>query len=219
MRAADRGGQWRAAAAAAIELYQDDPAVPVQELAAEAAAEVRLLRAIQAELAVHAAARPKHYLRADPGQLARALPGFAEISAPVLAAIMGRPGRFRGSTRFRSSAGLAPRASQAGESGRKGQPMSKAGPAALRAALFRAAGTARRQDPQLARICYQQMTERGANHLKASCAVAGHLPERAWMALNHGTPHGVRDGNGAGSARPAGPDQRIREARASPRAR
>ena len=109
---------------------------------------------------------------------------------------MGRPGRFRASTRFRSSAGLAPRASQAGESGRKGQPMSKAGPAALRAALFRAAGTARRQDPQLARVCGQQMTERGANHPKASCAVAGHLPERAWMVLNHGTPHGVRDGTG-----------------------
>jgi len=44
-----------------------------------------------------------------------------------------------------------------------------------------AADTARRQDPQLARVYYQQMTERGANHLKATCVVAGHLAERAWM--------------------------------------
>src|SRR5689334_12570213 len=191
----DRARQWRAAAAAAIELYGDDPAVPVEELAAEVATEVRLLRAIQAELAVHAAAREKHYLRVDPGQLARTLPGFAEISAPVLVAIMGRPGRFRDSTRFKSYAGLAPRASQTGETDRKGQPMSKAGPSLLRATLFRAADTARRQDPQLARIYYQQMTERGANHLKASCVVAGHLAERAWMVLNRGTPYVICDNN------------------------
>jgi len=53
--------------------------------------------------------------------------------------------------------------------------MSKAGPSLLRATLFRAAGTARRKDPQLARACHQQMTEHGANHLKATCVVAGHL--------------------------------------------
>ena len=57
------------------------------QCAAEVATEVRLLRAIQAELASHAAAREQHYRRADPGQLARSLPGFAEISAPVLTAM------------------------------------------------------------------------------------------------------------------------------------
>ena len=66
---------------------------------------MRLLRAIQAELAAHAAAREQHYRQVDPGQLARSLPGFAEISAPVLVAIMGRPGRFRDGTRFKSYAG------------------------------------------------------------------------------------------------------------------
>jgi transposase len=192
----DRARQWRAAAAAAIELYGDDPAVPFDALAAEVATEVRLLRAIQAELAAHAAAREKHYLQVDPGQLARSLPGFAEISAPVLVAVMGRPGRFRDGTRFKSYAGLAPRASQTGETDRKGQPMSKAGPSLLRATLFRAADTARRQDPQLARVYHQQMTERGANHLKATCVVAGHLAGRAWMVMNRGTPYVICDSNG-----------------------
>ncbi len=170
--------------------------MPYAELAAEVATEVRLLRAIQDELALHAAAREQHYLTIDPGQLARSLPGFAEISAPVLVAVMGRPGRFRDATRFKSYAGLAPRASQAGDTDRKGQPMSKAGPSLLRATLFRAADTARRQDPQLARIYHQPMTERGANHLEASCVVAGHLAERAWTVLSGGTPYVICDNNG-----------------------
>jgi hypothetical protein len=67
--------------------------VPFAELAAEVATEIRLLRAIWAELATHAAAREQHYVRADPARLACSLPGFAEISAPVLVAAMGRPGR------------------------------------------------------------------------------------------------------------------------------
>jgi hypothetical protein len=37
------------------------------ELAGEVATEARLLRAIQAALAVHAAARVRHYRRVDPG--------------------------------------------------------------------------------------------------------------------------------------------------------
>ena len=111
----ERALQWRAAAAAAIDLYGDHPAVPFEELAAEVATEVRLLRAIGAELAVHAAAREQHYRQVDPAQLARSLPGFAEISAPVLVAIMGRPGRFRNGTKFKSYAGLAPKASETGE--------------------------------------------------------------------------------------------------------
>jgi transposase len=124
---------------AAMELYGDHPAVPFGELAAEVATEVRLLKAIEAELALHAAARERHYLQVDPGQLARSLPGFAEISAPVLVASMGRPGRFPGASRFKSYVGLAPRASQTGESDRKDQPMSKAGPSLLRSAFVRAA--------------------------------------------------------------------------------
>jgi transposase len=199
----ERAGQWRAAAAAAAELYGDHPAVPFAELAAEVATEVRLLRAIQAELAAHAAAREQHYLQADPGQLARSLPGFAEISAPVLIAAMGRPGRFRDGTRFKSYTGLAPRASETGQTDRKGQPMSKAGPSLLRATFFRAADTARRHDPQLAKIYYLQMTERGATHLKACCVVAGHLAERAWAVLNRATPYVTCDNNG----NPVTPDE------------
>jgi transposase len=125
-----RASQWRAAAAAAVELYGDHPAVPYDELAAEVVTEIRLLRGIQAELAAHAAAREQHYLQVDPGQLARSLPGFAEISAPVLVATMGRPGRFRDRTRSSPMAGLAPRASETGEQGPADE-QSRAIPAAV----------------------------------------------------------------------------------------
>jgi hypothetical protein len=74
--------------------------------------------------------------------------------------------------------------------------MSKAGPSLLRATFYRAADTARRQDPQLARIYYVQMTERGATHLKACCIVAGHLAERAWAVLHRGTPYVICDNHG-----------------------
>ena len=74
--------------------------------------------------------------------------------------------------------------------------MSKAGPSPLRSAFVRAADTARRQDPQLARIYYLQMTERGATHLKACCVVASHLAERAWTVMSRGTPYVTCDNNG-----------------------
>jgi hypothetical protein len=74
--------------------------------------------------------------------------------------------------------------------------MSKAGPSLLHSAFVRAAGTARKQDPQLAKIYYLQMTERGATHLKACCVVASHLAERAWAVLNRGTPYVICDNNG-----------------------
>ena len=125
----ERAVVWRVAATAALDLYGDHDAVAFEALAAEVATEVRLLRAIQDELAAHAAAGDEqHYRQADPGQLARSLPGSPRSAPPALVAIMGRPGRFRDGTRFKSYAGLAPRASQTGDTDRKGQPMSKAGP-------------------------------------------------------------------------------------------
>ena len=81
--------------------------------------------------------------------------------------------------------------------------MSKAGSSALRTTLIRAADTARKQDPQLARIYYPQMVERGADHLKALCVVAGALAERAWAAKNRQMSYVICDIDGA----PVTPEQ------------
>ncbi|MFF3857539.1 IS110 family transposase [Micromonospora sp. NPDC002575] len=193
---ADRAQQWLAAARAAVDLYRDHPAVAFTDLAAEVATEVRLLAAIEAELAVHAAAREDAYRWADPGQLARSLPGLATVGGPVLATVIGDAARFPTGAHFKSYLGLAPRASETGNTDRKGQPMSKAGSRLARAALVRAADHARKQDPQLARIYYTQMVERGSGHLKALCVVAARLAERAWTVMRRRMPYVICDTDG-----------------------
>jgi len=190
---AERAGQWLDAARAAIELYDNHPAVAFADLAAEVATEVRLLRAVQAELATHAVEREDCYRWVDPGGLARSLPGLAEVGGPALVATMGDPARFRRGRQFRSFTGLVPKASETGDTARKGQPMSKAGSSLLRTTLVRAADNARRQDPQLARIYYLQMVERGKDHLGALCVVAANLAERAWAVMDRGMPYVICD--------------------------
>jgi transposase len=193
---AARAAQWLAAAQAAVELYGEHPAVALADLAAEVATEVRLIRALEAELAVHAPERELAYRWADPGQLARSLPGLAEVGGPVLAAVIGEASRFPTGAHFKSYLGLAPRASQTGETDRKGQPMSKAGSRLMRATLVRAADHARKQDPQLAKVYYQHMAERGAEHIKALCVVAGRLAERGWAVMHRRMPYVVCDTTG-----------------------
>lgn len=200
---AARVEQWRAAAAAAVELYGDHPAMAWTDLAAEVATEVRLLRAVQAELAVHAEQREACYRWTDLGQLARTLPGLGEVGAPAVVAGLGDVARFPSGPHVKSFVGLAPKASETGDTDRKGQPMSKAGSSLLRVTFIRAADHARKQDPQLAKIYYLQMTERGADHLKALCVVAGHLAERTWAVLHRGMPYVVCDTD----ATPVSPEQ------------
>ena len=193
---AERARQWLDAARASVDLYDGHPAVDLTGLAAEIATEIRLLRAIAAELTAHAAHRESHYQQVDPAGLARTLPGLADVGGPALAACMGDPARFRHGKQLRSFTGLTPKASETGETDRKGQAMSKAGSSLLRATMVRAADTARKQDPQLAAIYYQQMTQRGKDHLGALCVVAAHLAERAWTVMRRGTPYVICDTDG-----------------------
>jgi Transposase IS116/IS110/IS902 family len=116
---------------------------------------------------------------------------------------MGPAHRFPTASKFRSFTGLAPKASETGQTDRKGQPISKAGNRLLRATLVRAADNARRVDPQLARIYYLQMVERGKDHLGAVCVVAAHLAERAWVTFNREMPYVICDTDGT----PVTPDQ------------
>lgn len=193
---APRAAEWLDAAHASLELYQDHPGVAFAELAAEVATEVRLLQTVLSELATHEEAREVAYRRVDPDELARSLPGIKTISGPALVATMGQASRFPSAAHFRSFTGLAPKASETGNTDRKGEPMSKAGNSLLRTTLVRAADTARKQDPQLARIYYVQMAERGKNHLAATCVVAAYLAERAWLVMRRATPYVLRDIDG-----------------------
>jgi transposase len=187
---------WIRAAQAALELYGDDPAVPFSDLADELATEIVLLRVIETEMARHAAVREDAYRQVDPDQLARSLPGVGLLGGPTLVAAMGRPGRFPSAGSFRRYSGLTPKASETGNSDTKGQAMSKAGASWLRDQLVMSANTARRFDPELARIYYVQMVERRAHHNKAVCIVASHLAGRAWTTIRRGRPYVLRDIDG-----------------------
>lgn len=183
----------RTAAEAALQLWGEDPAIALSDLAEEIATEIRLLRLAETERARHEAARHAAQADVDPAGLATSLPGLGPVGATQLLATMGRPGRFRNAAAFKSFTGLAPKASQTGNTNRKSQPISKAGNSALRSQLIQSANTARQLDPQLAAIYYAQMTQRGATHLKALCVVAARLAERAWITLSRAKPYVIRD--------------------------
>src|SRR5947209_6270838 len=168
----ERAQAWLDAAHLALELYGDHHAVAFNDRAAEVVTEVRLLHATQAELPAHESAREQAYRQVDPDQLARGLPGVAAVGGPALAALIGDARRFPDGASFRSFTGLAPRASETGETDRKGQPMSKAGPRLLRSTLIRAAETARHLDPQLAPLHYVQV------HLGPATRARGALTRR-----------------------------------------
>lgn len=183
----------RTAARQALELWAGDTAIALCDLAEEIATEIRLLRLTETERARHEQARDAAHAQVDPAGLATSLPGLGPVGSTQLLAAMGRPGRFRSAAAFKAFTGLAPKASETGNTDRKSQPMSKAGNRALRTQLIQSANTARQLDPQLAAIYHAQMTERGANHLKALCVVAARLAERAWLTLSRGEPYTIRD--------------------------
>jgi hypothetical protein len=105
----------RTAAREALALYGDDPAICFDSLADEMATEIRLIRTLEAERDRHARAREDAYLQVDPAQLARTLPGIAEIGAPMLVAVMGNPDRFPTRPRSRPTSGWPPRPRRPGD--------------------------------------------------------------------------------------------------------
>ena len=172
-------------------------AVDFTGLAAEIATEVRLLRGIGTELAAHAAEREAGHRQVDPACVARSLPGLAEVGGPALAACMGDPAPVR--VTASSSAptpAWPPKPPRPARPTAKASPCPKPDPPCLRTTLVRAADTARKQDPQLARLYHQQMTERGKDHLGATCVVAAALAERAWTVMRRGQPYTLCDTDG-----------------------
>ncbi len=184
------------AAEESVRLYGDSGAVAFEVLACELAAEITRLEVAEATLRPFERRREETYRKVDPSQLARSLPGIARVGAPLAVAFTGRAGRFASGDRYASYVGLVPGSSETGESDRKGKPMTKAGNRKLRRMFVRAADTARKLDPQLARIYFVQMVERGAHHNKAVCVVAAHLARRFWATMVRGTPYVICDVDG-----------------------
>lgn len=193
---AQRTQAWLVAARESVAVYGDDPACPFADWGAELATQARIIEVLIAERDRHAKVREDVYHDVDPTGLARSLPGVAAIGGPVLVAGLLRPGRFPNAAAFKAYCGLAPKASETGQTEAKGQPISKAGATWLRDQLVQSANTARRVDPQLAAVYYRQMTRHGAHHQKALTIVAARLAERFWTVMARGTPYVICDTDG-----------------------
>jgi transposase len=133
----------RTAAGEAAALWEGDSAIAIGDLAAEVASEVRLVRSAEVERARHEHARDAALACADPAGLASSLPGLGPVGTAQLVATMGRPGRFPNGGAFKAFTGLTPRASETGQTDRKHQPMTKAGPG-----RYAASSSVRQHRPQ-----------------------------------------------------------------------
>lgn len=197
-----RARKWLSVAQAALDVYGSD-GPPFAAIAEEVACEVRFWRLAEDELLRCRHAREDAYLKVDPAELVRTVPGIATVGGPVCMVSIGDVRRFPTAKQFKAFSGLTPRTFQTGDSDHRGTRISKAGSSRLRTQLVASANTARRLDPQLAAIYHQQMTSHGAHHQKAVCVVAGKLAERVWRVVQRAEPYVLRDTDGT----PVTPEQ------------
>jgi len=76
---------------------------------------------------------------------------------------------------------------------KKGLPITQEGPARFRRDLFIASDVARQWDPQLAKIYYKQMVNKGHCHTEAICAVIPKILNRVFCVLKKNRPYELRN--------------------------
>jgi hypothetical protein len=91
---------------------------------------------------------------------------------------------------------MVPNSEQSAESEAKGLHVSQAGPDLIKKYAYLDAEIARRYDPQIAAIYYDQMMRKGKHHKQAVCACATHLLDRVLAVLRADKPYEMRDRDG-----------------------
>jgi transposase len=198
-------GQWREAKArelldAATEtLALWSGSIDFDELSADIACEVRIARAVEAEI-VHLDKRIATLLEAverkiDDEGIVSSVPGIG----PVLAAgIVGRFGdldRFENLAGVRSFTGLVPKLNQSGENHGYGG-LTKSGDPGLREALYLAADQMRRVDPTIAKKYRRLVLEEGKHHDSALCSLGAVVATRIAACWRSNTHYVLRDVDG-----------------------
>jgi transposase len=143
------------------------------------------------------------YHQLHPSGNLESLYGVGEESAAVFLSFIGDPLRFPSERQMRGWSGMIPDSRQSSGSESKGLRISQAGPNLIKKFAFLDANVARRYDPQLAALYYDQMVNRGKHHTQAVCAVATHLLDRVWVVVAKDKPYELRDVDG----RPVTPEQ------------
>ncbi len=143
------------------------------------------------------------YQQLHPSGNLESLYGVGEESAAVYLSFIGDPQRFPSGRQVRGWSGMVPNSQQSSSSESKGLHISQAGPDLVKKFAFLDAEVARRYDPQLAALYYDQMVHKGKHHLQAVCTVATHLLDRVFAVLREDRPYQLRDGDGT----PVSPQQ------------
>lgn len=195
-------GAWRetkadellAAADETIELWAVG-GLDFAELSEDIAAEVRVIKALDVELATIEDRIEGLYDDVDPNGIVRSAPG---LGVTLAAGILGRTGdlnRFANLPGVRSFTGLVPKIDQSGIDDHHGGP-TKAGDPGLRQALYLAADQARKVDPTLAARYHRLVVDQGKHHVSALCSIAPVLMTRIAACWRNGERYVLRDVDG-----------------------
>jgi transposase len=136
------------------------------------------------------------YHQIHPSGNLETLYGVGEESAAVFLSFFGDPSRFPTGRQMRGWSGMVPNSKQSADSEGKGLHISQAGPDLIKKFAYLDAEVARRYDPQLAAIYYDQMVKKGKHHTQAVCAVATHLLDRVLVILAEDRPYELCDVDG-----------------------
>jgi transposase len=136
------------------------------------------------------------YRQLHPSRNLETLYGVGELSGAVHASYIGNVERFPTSRRFRGWHGMIPDSRQSGEFESKGLHISQAGPDLIKKFSYIGADVARRYDPQIAAIYYDQIVNKGKHHKQAVCACATHFLDRVYLVLKEDRPYELRDVDG-----------------------
>jgi transposase len=136
------------------------------------------------------------YQRVHPSNALRSIPGIGMALAPLIFSVLGHVRRFRNEDHIRGFCGMFPAKASSGGVDKPGQRLTKSGNDRIKRALYIAADTARKLDPELAAVYWRLMVKKGHHHKQALCAVATRLVNRIYRVLKTGEPYVLRDQNG-----------------------
>jgi transposase len=195
-------GAWRESKADDLLLCADESielwaggGLDFEELAADIATDVRLIRQLNAEIAAMDDRIEALYDEADPKGIFVSTPGIGVTLSAGILGRLGDPDRFANLAGVRSFTGLVPKIDQSGlENRRKG--VTKAGDPGLREALYLAADLARKVDPTLAARYHRLVVDEGRHHVSAVCTLAAVLATRIAACWRRGETYVLHDSEG-----------------------
>ena len=133
------------------------------------------------------------YQRLHPSDALRSIPGIGSTLAPLFIGVLASSSRFRNERHIRGFCGLFPTKNSSAGVDRPGQRITKSGSDRVKRALYVAADTARKIDPELAAVYWRLMVHKGHHHKQALCAVGTRLVNRIYRVLKTGQVYALRD--------------------------